>query len=90
MKAKRHKQKEAVTITLTKQEAWDLQMVCHAAKIHGAEHLQKYKEMTETLQECKDVIEYYKHHKELFDNAAHFEQLICESRFTDEIEEAEI
>jgi hypothetical protein len=80
MKIKKYKEKETVAITLTKEEAWDLMMVCHTATIYHEQELRKWK---------KDS-EYWKIHQDGLDKAIYFEHFLNSERFTNEIEEVEL
>lgn len=79
MKVVKYKEKETVTLTLTKQEAWDLQMVCHAAKVYEKAEMKKYKKNSEFWKVCRDS----------FAKAEYFDRLISIVRLTSEIEEVE-
>lgn len=79
MKVRRYKEKETVTITLTAQEAWDLQMVCHSATVYNKQEYKKYKKDSELYNHCRDLM--YK--------ADYFDKLISITRLTSEIEVVE-
>ena len=80
MKVRRYKAKETVTLTLTQQEAWDLQMVCHSAAVYNKQEYKKYKKGSEL----------YNHHRNRMDKADYFDRLIGLIRVTSEIEEVEV
>ena len=80
MKVRRYKAKETVTLTLTEQEAWDLQMVCHSAMVYNKQEYKKYKKNSELWNHCMDMM-----HK-----AEYFDRLISISRVTSEIEVVEV
>lgn len=80
MKVRKYKEKESVTLVLTKQEAWDLLMVCHSATVWHEQELREYKKNSE----------YWNCRKDRLDKARYFENLLTYARITSEIEIVEV
>lgn len=80
MKITRYKEKDAVTLILAKQEAWDLMMVCHSATVYHKQEMAQYKKNSEP----------YKHHRDLLDKSSYFDRLLSIARVTSETEVVEV
>ena len=80
MKVRKHKEKENVILNLTKQEAWDLMMVCHSATVYNKQECEKHKKNPEL----------WNHHRDMMDKANYFDRLLGIVRVTSETEAVEV
>ena len=80
MKVRKYKEKENVILNLTKQEAWDLMMVCHSATVYNKQEREKYKKNSEL----------WNHHRDMMDKAIYFDRLLGAVRITSEIETVKV
>lgn len=80
MKIQVYKAKDTVALTLTKQEAWDLAMVCHGASVL----------YQQAINNCTKNSMKWNHYRVMLDKSKHFENIIRSERLTSEIEEIEI